>query len=128
MCDPTQAGETATLHQKLCRMTGGIPCKTVHGLGALLARAIGRSPQPHAGCGKQAPAADQPAAAPQAQACGCGGHGHAKAGPCSGEHKAAHAGDGCCGGHKAGHAEGGQGGCGCGGKAAQAAESEAPQP
>ncbi|MCX9154675.1 hypothetical protein OPU71_00895 [Niveibacterium sp. 24ML] len=127
MCDPTQAGDTATLHQKFCRMTGGIPCKAVHGLSALFARAFSRSPEPHAGCSGHAPSGAQSDGASGAHGCGCGGHAHAKAGACGGEHQASHAGEGCCGGGK-GHQGGtGKGACGCGGKAAHSAESGTPQ-
>jgi len=77
MCDhkPTGTVSAPTLHETVCRITHGIPCKAAHGLGAAFKRLIGRPVGQQSCCGGH----DKPA---EQKSVGCGGKG-------SGSHKRA---------------------------------------
>lgn len=64
MCDcETSKTTTATsLHEKFCRLTHGIPCRTVAAIKALI---LGRKAENGCGCGGHTD---------EASSCGCGGH------------------------------------------------------
>lgn len=82
MCDPkpAQASAILTLHETVCRVTHGIPCKAAHGLGDAIRRLVGKPEAKKECCGGHAkPAAGKP---------GCGGHGdaaHSHACGCGGD-------------------------------------------
>jgi len=68
MCDSGSTASEApkSLHEKFCRLTHGIPCRTVHAIMALI---LGRKANDGGcGCGGHE----------DGSTCGCGGHGKDK--------------------------------------------------
>ena len=61
-CDSPKTDAPASLHEKFCRLTHGIPCRTVNAIKALI---LGRKAE-GCGCGHHEGGAES---------CGCGGHG-----------------------------------------------------
>ncbi len=79
-CENSKTDAPKSLHEKFCRITHGIPCRTVHAIMALI---LGRKAASDCGCGHDGDTSG---------GCGCGGHGKSDAAP--------GAGSGCgCGGH-----------------------------
>lgn len=64
-CDSPRKDAPTSLHEKFCRLTHGIPCRTVHAIMALI---LGRKTE---GCGCGHHSEGEGAAG----SCGCGGHG-----------------------------------------------------
>lgn len=50
MCEGTPRSNPDTLHQKICRPTHRIPCRTAHAIGSLPGLILGRRPVPQACC------------------------------------------------------------------------------
>ncbi|MDP5238058.1 hypothetical protein Q9Q94_00860 [Uliginosibacterium sp. 31-16] len=63
MCQARTDDSPATLHEKFCRTTHGVPCKAAHAIGSLFSMILGRTPKPDccsgpgqkAGCDCQSP-------------------------------------------------------------------------
>ena len=45
MCQGKPSGEAQNLHEKICHVTHGIPCKTAHAVGNLFNLILGRQPK-----------------------------------------------------------------------------------
>lgn len=81
MCECNSSETPASLHEKFCRITRGIPCKAVHAVMGLI---LGKTPASGCGCGGHeagaeacgcsGPAASDAPAKSKKSGCGCGGH------------------------------------------------------
>lgn len=79
MCNGTPGAKgqsPATLHEKVCHATHGIPCRMAHAIGDFFKRLLGRQ-DTAGGCGCAGHAESVPQAAPARlkPVSGCGGHG-----------------------------------------------------